>query len=74
MRQPVVRLLAALLIPALPLLAQDLPQRPFPADSRYFDFWEGTWYAVRNGVPDTTGTRFVVRPGPHRAVWIEEWR
>lgn len=54
--------------------AQDLPQRPFPPDSRYFDFWQGTWYPVRDGLPDTTGTRFVVRPGPHAAAWIEDWR
>jgi len=66
-------LCALLLLPSL-ARPQDVPQRPFLPDAHYFDFWAGTWYPLRGGTPDTTGTRFVVRPGPHPGAWIEEWR
>jgi hypothetical protein len=69
------RLLILLVLAAVPpLAAQDLPQRPFPPDARYFDFWVGTWYQVVNGRVDTAGTRFIVRPGVHTASWLEDWR
>jgi hypothetical protein len=54
--------------------AQDVIRRPFPADARWYDFWEGTWYRVVNGRPDSTSTRFVVRRGVHDASWEEDWR
>jgi len=54
--------------------AQDLPSLPFPAAAGYFDDWEGTWYQVVDGQPDTTATRFVVRRGVHPASWVEDWR
>lgn len=57
-----------------PLRAQDVPTLPFPPAARYFDFWEGTWYLMVEGRPDTTATRFVVRRGVHPASWIEDWR
>ena len=54
--------------------AQDIVRKPFPADAGYFDFWEGTWYRVVNGRPDTTAARFIVRRGVHPSSWEEEWR
>lgn len=75
MSRPTIPSLAALLLAAItPLAGQDLPQTPFPPDARYFDFWEGTWYQVIDGRPDTTGTRFNVRRGVHSASWEEDWR
>jgi hypothetical protein len=54
--------------------AQDVIRKPFPSDASYFDFWEGTWYRVVNGRPDTTATRFIVRRGVHQSSWEEDWR
>ena len=54
--------------------AQDVIRKPFPAEANYFDFWEGTWYRVVDGRPDTTATRFIVRRGVHPASWEEDWR
>ncbi len=74
MRARTLILLLALLTSFRWLSAQDLPQRPFPPDAKYFDFWEGTWYLTRNGLADTSATRFEVRRGPHPSSWIETWR
>jgi hypothetical protein len=52
----------------------DVVQRPFPADARWYDFWEGTWHRLVDGRPDTTGTRFIVRRGVHASSWEEDWR
>jgi len=54
--------------------AQEVIQRPFPADASWFDFWEGTWYRVVDGRPDSTSTRFIVRRGVHPSSWEEDWR
>lgn len=43
-------------------------------DSRYYDFWPGTWYRIVDGVVDTTSTRFRVEPGVHPAAFEEHWR
>lgn len=45
-----------------------------PSDSRYYDFWPGTWYRIVDGVVDTTSTRFRVVRGVHRAAFEESWR
>jgi hypothetical protein len=52
--------------------AQD--QLPFvpTAASRYYDFWEGTWYRVSDGKPATTAS-FVVSRTAHPASFREEW-
>lgn len=43
-------------------------------DTRYYEFWPGTWVEVVDGEPDSTGTRFVVRRGVHAAAFEEVWR
>jgi Putative lumazine-binding len=53
------------------LLAQGPPAPP-ALDARYYDFWEGTWYAVRDGVRRTTAA-FSVTPAAGRRAWREEW-
>ena len=49
--------------------------RPFSenADTRYFDFWPGTWYPVVDGRVDTTGSVFIVRRSVNRAAFEEVW-
>ena len=42
-------------------------------DKQYFDFWEGTWYQVIDGKPDTTATRFIVQKGINEFTFIESW-
>jgi len=44
------------------------------SDSRYYDFWPGTWYRIVDGVVDTTSTRFRVGRGVHPAAFEEKWR
>jgi hypothetical protein len=54
--------------------AQDLqPLRKGP-DTRYFDFWEGTWCLLVDGRLDTTRNVFRVQRGPHPAAFLEDWR
>jgi hypothetical protein len=65
-------LLASLLLPQA-LMAQDtLPLVDEPA-VHYYDFFEGTWYRLVEGKPDTTGFRFVVQRGVHPGAWLEQW-
>ena len=52
----------------------DVIQRPFPSEASWYDFWEGTWYRIVDGRPDSTSTRFVVRRGVHPSSWEEDWR
>lgn len=42
-------------------------------DDRYYDFWPGAWYELRDSVRDSVPT-FVVRRGVNPAVFEEEWR
>lgn len=43
-------------------------------DTRYFDFWPGTWIEVVEGLPDSSATRFVVRRSVNPAAFEEDWR
>jgi hypothetical protein len=44
------------------------------ADTRYFDFWVGTWQLLReDGAIDTT-TSFVVKRSIHPAAYEEVWK
>ncbi|MGH7538294.1 MAG: hypothetical protein ACREMF_06645 [Gemmatimonadales bacterium] len=54
--------------------AQDVQPFSESADTRYFDFWEGTWHQVVGGAIDTTRTIFRVRRDVHPAAFVEEWR
>jgi hypothetical protein len=42
-------------------------------DARYYDFFPGTWYELRDGVRDSIAT-FTIRRGVHAAAFEEEWR
>jgi hypothetical protein len=53
---------------------QDLKPLSENAETRYFDFWPGTWYRVVDGKMDTTSTRFKVSCSVHAAAYEEEWR
>lgn len=54
--------------------AQDTEPLIAGPESRYFDFWEGTWRSFVNGRVDTAGTWFRVRRGIHDAAFEELWR
>ena len=43
------------------------------ADTHYFDFFVGRWYAVVDGRVDTTGTSFTVRRSVNPAAYEEDW-
>lgn len=54
--------------------AQDTRPLELTAETRYYDFWAGTWHEVVNGRVDTSATRFVVTRAVHPAAYLEEWR
>ena len=54
-------------------VAQDMNAFTPEGDATYYDFWEGTWYQVVNGEPDTSSSRFIVRSTVHPAGWYEDW-
>ncbi|HUP42741.1 MAG TPA: hypothetical protein VM599_05975 [Thermoanaerobaculia bacterium] len=43
-------------------------------DTRYFDFWPGTWVEVVDGKPDPSATKFTVRRSVHPAAFEEDWQ
>ena len=43
-------------------------------DTRYYDFWPGTWVEVVDGRVDTSATTFTVRRSVHPAAFVENWR
>ena len=58
--------LAALLV--APPAAQD------PDESRYYDFWPGTWCELVDDRPNPDGSRFIVTQGVHASAYDEEWQ
>ncbi|NIR48501.1 hypothetical protein GWO43_08730 [candidate division KSB1 bacterium] len=56
------------------VLSQDADQFAETVDSKYYDFWEGTWFKYENGEIDTSGTYFKVKRGIHPAAFQENWR
>jgi hypothetical protein len=44
-----------------------------PADARYYDFFPGAWFELKDGARDSVPT-FVVRRGVHLAAFQEDWR
>ena len=61
---------------AMPAAARAQTDRPYvpTAESRAFDGWEGRWFEVVDGRPDTTGAAFLVTRGPNAAAFEETWR
>jgi len=63
----------ALTCPCVAAAQTDAPYAESP-DTRYFDFWPGTWASVVDGKPDPNATTFTVRRSVHAAAFEEEWR
>ena len=55
-------------------LAQDVGPLVENADTAYYDFWVGTWLEEKDGVVDTSGSRFTIVPSVHPAAFEERWR
>jgi hypothetical protein len=55
-------------------LAQDVKPFTHNFESRYFDFWQGTWHRFINGKVDTAATWFKVRRDAHQLAFNETWR
>ena len=54
--------------------AQDTDALILTDDARYFNFWEGEWFTVKDdGTIDTT-SYFKVTRSVHEAAFIEEWQ
>lgn len=43
------------------------------SESRYYDFWPGTWVEVVDGCPDASATTFTVRRSVGESVFEERW-
>lgn len=43
------------------------------ADTRYYDFWPGTWAEVVDGKPDMNATIFTVERSVNPASYLEKW-
>jgi catechol 2,3-dioxygenase-like lactoylglutathione lyase family enzyme len=57
-----------------PGFGQDTKPLSENVETRYYDFWPGTWYRVVNGKMDTTSTCFKVARSVHPAAFEEKWR
>ena len=55
------------------LVAQDT--KPFipEGEAKYFDFWEGTWYEMKDDNTVDTNTYFKIKRGVNPSSFIEEW-
>lgn len=55
------------------LSAQDM--KPFypEGDAKYFDFWKGTWYLMKDDNSIDSNSFFVVRELVHPSCFMEEW-
>lgn len=53
--------------------AQDM--KPFvpEGDAKYFDFWEGTWYTLKDNNTIDSNAYFKVQRSVHPSAFIEEW-
>ncbi len=56
------------------LFAQDIKPLEENAETKYYDFWTGTWYKTVNGKVDTASTYFQVVRSVHPASYLENWR
>ncbi len=54
-------------------VAQDT--KPFIPDgeARYFDYWEGTWYEIKEDNSLDSNSYFKIKRGVHPSSFIEEW-
>jgi hypothetical protein len=55
------------------LLSQDTNPLVLTEDARYFNFWEGTWYVLRDDNTVDTTSWFKIKRSVHDAAFEEEW-
>jgi hypothetical protein len=53
---------------------QDTKPLTLNSDAHYFDFWKGTWYALKEDNTLDTAAYFKVTQGVHAAAFEEEWQ
>jgi hypothetical protein len=69
-----VLLSICLIIWIIPSFAQDQKPLVLTEDAQYFDFWEGTWYLIKEDNSLDSLTYFKVKKSVHPAAYIEEWQ
>lgn len=57
----------------VPARMQDTAPLVESADTRYYDFWVGTWKTIKDGAIDPAGTTFTVTRGIHPGALEETW-
>jgi hypothetical protein len=67
------RVLGVIAACAIAMPAYGQATAPSSPEARYYDFFPGTWYELKDGVRDTVAT-FAIRRGVHPAAFDEEWR
>jgi hypothetical protein len=65
---------SALLFICIGSSAQDAKPFTPEGDAKYFDFWEGTWYLLKDDNSIDTTTRFIIKRSVHPSSFIEEWQ
>jgi hypothetical protein len=54
--------------------SQDVDRLELNEDARHFDFWEGTWYLLKDDNTIDTTTWFKVHRSVNPASFLEEWK
>lgn len=67
------RALAMMVACAIAMRAHAQATPASSADARYYDFFPGTWYEIKDGVRDTVAT-FTIRRGVNPSAFEEQWR
>lgn len=67
-------LLLILLMLSFSALCQDQYALVLTDDAKYFNFWEGTWYLVKDDQSVDTTFYFKVKQSVHPAAFVEEWK
>lgn len=67
-------LLSILILISLYGHAQDTKPFAPEGDAKYFDFWEGDWYLLKDDNTIDTSTHFKIQRSVHPSSFIEEWQ
>jgi hypothetical protein len=62
------------LLSSVKILAQDTRPLVQTDDTKYFDFWEGTWCVVKDDNTLDTASYFIVKRGVNPAAFEEKWQ
>jgi hypothetical protein len=54
-------------------LGQDMNTLVLTEDAKYFDFWEGNWFLVKEDNSLDTTSYFKIKRSVHPAAFTEEW-